>query len=117
LLLLLLLLLLLQEWEKMRRVCGGDDVCVSEKEAISYPAEGLTHQGEGDEEVATLGRWEREAPCFLEDLVTKLHWKGGRATGFVYNHGEGFGRERGRRGERGEKPGPLSPPNHLVLFK
>jgi len=81
--------LLLQKREEMRGICGRDDVYVSEEEAISYPAKGRTHQREADEEVATLGPCEREAPCFLEDLAIQLYREGGDVVVFVDNgHGE-----------------------------
>jgi hypothetical protein len=70
-------------------ICGRDDVRVSEEEAISYPAKGRTHQREGDEEVATLGRCERKAPCFLEYLAVQLCREGGNVVVFVDNgHGK-----------------------------
>jgi len=40
----------------MRGIGGGDDVCILEEQATSYPAEGCTHQGKSDEEDATLDR-------------------------------------------------------------
>ena len=82
-------MLLFQKREEMRGICGRDDVCVSEEEAISYPAKRRTHQREGYDEVATLGRCEREAPCFLDDLAVQLHREGGNVVVFVDNcHGE-----------------------------
>jgi hypothetical protein len=39
----------------MRGIGKRDDMCILEEEATSYPAEGRTHQGKSDEEVATLG--------------------------------------------------------------
>ena len=102
----------MQKREEMRSICGRDDVYVSEEEAISYPAKRRTHQREGDEEVATLGRCERKAPCFLEDLAVQLYREGGDVVVFVDNgHGEagapskqtGEGGEDGSAGERTER--------------
>ena len=85
----------------MRGICGRDDVCVSEEEAISYPAKGRTHQREGDQEVATLCSCEWEAPCCLEDLAVQLYREGGDVVMFVDNgHGEaGALGEKNREGE------------------
>ena len=80
---------------------------VSEEEAISYPAKRRTHLREGYEEVATRGRCERKAPCFLENLAVQLYREGGDV--FVDNrHGEAGApgkqtRECGESGRAGEK--------------
>jgi hypothetical protein len=40
----------------MRGIGRRDDMYILEEEVTSYPAEGRTHQGNSDEEVAALGR-------------------------------------------------------------
>ena len=73
-------------------------MCVSEEEASSYPTKGRTHQREGDEEVATLGRCERKAPCFLENLAVQFYREGGNVVVFVDNgHGKAGLWEKMRR--------------------
>lgn len=59
----------LQERKEMRGVGGGDNVCVTEKHATGYRAEGSANGWDRDEEIATLCPGERERPRLVKDLV------------------------------------------------